>query len=172
MALSGMVKIRAPAVVARFDVMKLMIALGTLFLNLLLNRKESAIAEFIRGVTVIIPSVAENDNCNPTDAHEYGLIASKARRAVDSDVKLSPSRRKSGAHIINTCIILARETAGAKPVTAIKKNRAGMPITEKIFLFLITKERKPIRNEICIPDMDIICTIPEADKEAQSAESL
>jgi len=172
MAVSGIVRIRAPAVVARFDVMKLMMTLGTFFLYFLLKRKESAIAEFIRGVTVTIPSVAENDNCKPTDAHEYGLKASKARRAVESDVKLSLSRRKSGAHIRNTCIILARETAGVNPVIAIKKNNAGMPITEKILLFLIAKERKPIRNDMCIPDIDTICTMPEADKEAQSAESL
>ena len=127
MAVSGMVRIRAPAVVARLDVMKLIIALGTFFLYFLLKRKESAMAEFIRGVIVTIPNVAENDSCKPTDAHEYGLKASKARRAAESDVKLSLSRRKSGAHIRNTCIILARETAGVNPVIAINSISTGMP---------------------------------------------
>jgi len=70
MAVKGIVSIRAPAVVARLDVIKLMTALGTRFRKYFFPRKESATAEFIRDVMRIIPRVAENDNCNPIDAHE------------------------------------------------------------------------------------------------------
>ena len=70
MAVKGIVRIRAPVVVARLDVAKLMSALGTLFREYLLPRKESAIAVLIRDVKMTIPRVAENDNCKPTDAHE------------------------------------------------------------------------------------------------------
>ena len=109
---------------------------------------------FIFDVKSMIPSVAEKDKCNPTDATEYGLEISKTSTAVESDVILSLSRLNKGAQMRNICIIPALVTAGVNPVIAIKNNSTGIPYKENSLLFLMTSARKPIRNDICIPDID------------------
>ena len=90
-------------------------------------RRVSAIDDFILDVKRIIPRVAENERCRPTDALAYGLNNSRTKSANDSDVILSRSRRKRGADIRNICIIPARVTAGVNPVIAIKNNNIGIP---------------------------------------------
>lgn len=124
---SGIVNINAPMVVAKLDVPYSIIVFGTAFFIILLLCKELLIFLLIRVVNKIIPSVAENDNCNPTDAQEYGFMISKSNNAVNSDVKLSLSLRKNGEQISNICIIPARDTAGVNPLIAINRNRTGIP---------------------------------------------
>ena len=120
------------------------------------------------GATVTRPSIEANDSCKLADAMLSGFAASRIISANARLVSPSDSRLSSGAAILSRSMTHARTIALEQPAMNVNSTISGAPINaaRRLPASMATDEYK---NDRCIPDTEITCADPVADRVLSSS---